>query len=101
MIKVFRVLQKLEVHQYPNEPRPVGGFGAGVAILKRDSRIILEKVGKSCDISPARCLSEIVNLEEASVLVGHVRMPSPQFWKPQILKKQNSPTLPNVLPIQP
>jgi glucosamine 6-phosphate synthetase-like amidotransferase/phosphosugar isomerase protein len=76
--KVFRLLEKLEAHQYPNEPKPVGGYGAGMAILKADGSLVLEKVGKISD-SPARSLSEIVNVTEASVLVGHVRMPSPEF----------------------
>jgi hypothetical protein len=47
MVKVFRVLQKLEAHKYPIEPRPVGGFGAGVAIIKEDGGVLLEKVGKT------------------------------------------------------
>jgi len=78
MVKVLKVLEKLEVHQYPQEPKPVGGYGAGVAILQDDGSIVLEKVGK-VGFSPVRRLSEIVKISEASVLVGHVRMPSPQF----------------------
>jgi glucosamine 6-phosphate synthetase-like amidotransferase/phosphosugar isomerase protein len=81
MVKVFRVLQKLEAHKYPNEPKPVGGFGAGVAILKNDGSILLEKVGKDSDVFPAKRLSEIVKIDEASVLIAHVRMPSPQFME--------------------
>lgn len=41
----------------------------------------MEKVGKLCDVSSAKRLSETVNIEEASVLVGHVRMPSPKFME--------------------
>jgi len=78
MAKAFKVLEKLEVHQYPLEPRPVGGYGAGVAVLKDDGSIALEKVGR-VEGSPAKRLSKIVKIAEASVLVGHVRMPSPQF----------------------
>jgi glucosamine 6-phosphate synthetase-like amidotransferase/phosphosugar isomerase protein len=80
LVKVFRLLEKLEVHQYPNEPNPVGGYGAGIAVLDNEGSIIWEKVGRVSD-SPARSLSEIVNVAEASVLVGHVRMPSPEFME--------------------
>jgi glucosamine 6-phosphate synthetase-like amidotransferase/phosphosugar isomerase protein len=80
MVRVFRVLEKLEVHQYPQEPLPVGGYGAGVALLLEDGNVIVEKVGKIGD-SPAKKLEETVKIEEASVLVGHVRMPSPEFMK--------------------
>jgi glucosamine 6-phosphate synthetase-like amidotransferase/phosphosugar isomerase protein len=76
--EVFAVLEKLEVHQYPNESKPVGGFGAGVAVLADDGQVALKKVGKVSG-SPAKSLSEIVELREARVLVGHVRMPSPEF----------------------
>ena len=90
MVRVFRVLEKLEVHQYPQEPRPVGGYGAGVAILKDEGSVVFEKVGKVGD-SPARCLSEIVKINEASVLVGHVRMPSPQFMETARFKETAQP----------
>lgn len=76
--KILTLLEKLEVHQYPQEPKPVGGYGAGVAIVKSEKEIILEKVG-SIHGSPAKRLSEIVKTEKALVLMGHVRMPSPQF----------------------
>ncbi|NWF87563.1 hypothetical protein HXY32_07145 [Candidatus Bathyarchaeota archaeon] len=78
--KVFKLLEKLEVHQYPRELKPVGGYGAGVAVLLDDGSVLLEKVGK-VSASPAKQLAEIVNakLGEASVLLGHVRMPSPEF----------------------
>jgi glucosamine 6-phosphate synthetase-like amidotransferase/phosphosugar isomerase protein len=82
LVKVFRVLEKLEVHQYPEEPKPVGGYGAGVAILLDDGSVISEKVGK-VNGSPVRNLAEIVNgkVKEASVLFVHVRMPSPEFME--------------------
>ena len=85
MNRVFKVLARLEVHQYPQEPRPVGGYGAGVAILDHDE-IRFEKVGK-VDASPAKRLSSIMTIDNANVLVGHVRMPSlrfmekAQFWE--------------------
>jgi glucosamine 6-phosphate synthetase-like amidotransferase/phosphosugar isomerase protein len=78
MAKVFGVLERLEVHQFPNELKPVGGFGAGVAVVKSDGSVFCEKVGKVAD-SPAKRLSCMVKIGEAKVLVGHVRMPSPQF----------------------
>jgi glucosamine 6-phosphate synthetase-like amidotransferase/phosphosugar isomerase protein len=78
MEKVFKVLQKLEVHQLPQEPRPVGGYGAGVAMVLEDGDLLVEKVGK-VDGSPACYLPEIVNVKKATVLLGHVRMPSPEF----------------------
>jgi glucosamine 6-phosphate synthetase-like amidotransferase/phosphosugar isomerase protein len=80
MAKVFRVLQKLEINQYLGEPRPVGGYGAGVAVLLDDGSILSEKVGKVAD-SPAGLLADMMRakLAEASVLIGHVRFPSPEF----------------------
>jgi glucosamine 6-phosphate synthetase-like amidotransferase/phosphosugar isomerase protein len=78
MANVFRVLQKLEAHQYPQEPRPVGGYGAGVALLLNDGNVMVEKVGKGGD-SPVEKLRKIVEVQEASVVMGHVRMPSPEF----------------------
>jgi glucosamine 6-phosphate synthetase-like amidotransferase/phosphosugar isomerase protein len=77
---VFRILEKLEVHQYPEERLPLGGYGAGVALLLEDGNVLVEKVGK-VDGSPARKLSEMVKAERASVLISHVRMPSPEFMK--------------------
>jgi len=75
---VFKILQKLEVHQFPQEPKPVGGYGAGVAVLLEDGNVLVEKVGKVGE-SPAKRLAEIVEVKEAFVLLGHVRMPSPEF----------------------
>jgi glucosamine 6-phosphate synthetase-like amidotransferase/phosphosugar isomerase protein len=90
MVRVFKVLEKLEVHQYPQEPRPVGGYGAGVAVLTDEGSVVFEKVGKVSD-SPARRLSEIVKIGEASVLVGHVRMPSPEFMATAKFKETAQP----------
>jgi len=90
MAKVFKVLEKLEFHKYPQEPKPVGGYGAGVAILENDGNFIFEKVGKVGD-SPARSLSEIIKISEASVLVGHVRRPSSQFMETARFKETAQP----------
>jgi len=90
MAKVFKLLIKLEVHQYPQEPTTLGGYGAGIAILKNDGSVMLEKVGKVGD-SPAKCLSEIVKFDEASALVGHVRMPSLEFMETARFKETAQP----------
>lgn len=92
MAEVFKVLKKLEIHQYPSEPKPVGGYGAGIAVLQSDAKVILEKTGKT-DGSPAKRLSKIVKINEASVLIGHVRMPSPQFMKTASFKETAQPYL--------
>ena len=80
MARVFRVLEKLEVHQYANEPLPLGGYGAGVALLLENGTLLDEKIGK-VEGSPAHALADIMNADKASVLIGHVRMPSPEFMK--------------------
>jgi hypothetical protein len=80
IIKVFAVLSKLEISKYPGETQPVGGYGAGVAVMLSDGNIISEKVGKTAD-SPAAQLAEIVKpkLSEAAVMLAHVRFPSPEL----------------------
>jgi len=92
LIGVFKLLEKLEVHQYPQEPRPVGGYGAGVAIFLNDGTVLFEKVGK-INNSPVRQLAKIVNakVNEASVLVGHVRMPSLEFMESAKFKETAQP----------
>jgi glucosamine 6-phosphate synthetase-like amidotransferase/phosphosugar isomerase protein len=75
---VSEVLRRLEVHQYPGESKPVGGYGAGLAVMEYDGKVVWEKVGFAGD-SPAEHLSKIVKVSEASMLIGHVRMPSPEF----------------------
>ncbi len=90
MARVFKVLEKLEVHQYPQEKRPVGGYGAGIAVLENEGSFVFEKVGKVGD-SPARYLSEIVKINEASVLIGHVRMPSSEFMATAKFKETAQP----------
>jgi glucosamine 6-phosphate synthetase-like amidotransferase/phosphosugar isomerase protein len=89
---VFKLLEKLEAHQYPQELKPVGGYGAGVAILLDDESVLFEKIGK-VDNSPVRQLAKIVNgkVNEASFLVGHVRMPSPEFMESAKFKETAQP----------
>ncbi len=88
LVKVFRVLKELEVSQYPNENQPLGGYGAGVAIMLPDGNILSEKVGKTAG-SPVDEVARIMDkkrymnarLTKASVLIGHVRYPSPGNMK--------------------
>jgi glucosamine 6-phosphate synthetase-like amidotransferase/phosphosugar isomerase protein len=91
MTKVFSVLAKLEAHQYSGEPTPVGGYGAGLAVFENDGNMMFEKVGKTDGLSPAKQLSEIVSVDEASILVGHVRMPSPEFMATANLRETAQP----------
>jgi len=90
MDNVFRLLEKLEVHQYPSEPKPVGGYGAGIAVLEESGEVLCEKIG-SVDGSPAKRLSEIFSVKEASILIAHVRMPSPQFMTSSSFKETAQP----------
>jgi glucosamine 6-phosphate synthetase-like amidotransferase/phosphosugar isomerase protein len=90
MEKISRILQKLEVHQLPQEPLPLGGYGAGVAILLEDGTVLVEKVGK-IDKSPAQLLPRMVKVKTASVLLGHVRMPSPEFMNTAKFKETAQP----------
>lgn len=78
--KAFTILEKLETHKYPQEKTPLGGYGAGVAILLPDGSVFSEKVGKISD-SPVASLAKMVkpSISKASVLLGHVRRPSPEF----------------------
>lgn len=77
---IFSILQKLEMHQYPDEARPVGGYGAGIATLRVDGTVYHEKIGKTGS-SPVEKLAETVDLRQCNVLMAHVRMPSPEFMK--------------------
>jgi glucosamine 6-phosphate synthetase-like amidotransferase/phosphosugar isomerase protein len=89
---IFRVLQKLEVSQYPRETKPVGGYGAGVAVMLNDGSILLEKVGKVTG-SPAAHLAKIMEpkLSDVSVLIGHVRYPSLEFREAAQFKETAQP----------
>jgi glucosamine 6-phosphate synthetase-like amidotransferase/phosphosugar isomerase protein len=99
MTNVFRVLQKLEVSQYPGEPRAVGGYGAGVAVMLNDGSILSEKVGKLTD-SPAGQLAEMMKdkLTEASVLIGHVRFPGAEFLETAKFKEAAQPYVEHFAP---
>jgi glucosamine 6-phosphate synthetase-like amidotransferase/phosphosugar isomerase protein len=80
---ILKTLERLEVQQYAQEPRPVGGYGAGIAVLTDEGEILSEKVGKIQD-SPAKALAEEVSkrgLHDPAVLLGHVRMPTPEYMK--------------------
>ncbi len=77
---VFSVLENLEVHRYHDEPTQVGGYGAGVALLLENGDVLVEKVGKIAE-HPAKKLRESVKVGKTSVLISHVRMPSPEFMK--------------------
>ena len=98
MVKVFRVLKDLEVSQYPNEEHPVGGYGAGVAVMLPDGNILSEKVGKTSN-SPVTELAEIMSkkrymnakLTKAGVLVSHVRFPSPENMRNMEAKENAQP----------
>ncbi len=81
MSRVFQILKKLEGSKYPDEATPVGGYGAGIAVMLQDGNIIAEKVGKTDEDSPVAKLSEAVNgrFADASVLLGHVRFPSDEL----------------------
>jgi glucosamine 6-phosphate synthetase-like amidotransferase/phosphosugar isomerase protein len=80
LTKVMKVLEKLEVSKYPDEKLPVGGYGAGVAVLLDDGGVYSEKIGKNA-VSPVAELAEILKprLSEARVLIGHVRYPGLEF----------------------
>lgn len=91
---IFRALQKLEVSQYKDlgETKPVGGYGAGIAVMLNDGSVLLEKVGK-VDGSPAVRLAEIMEpqLSDVAVLIGHVRYPSPEFMGTAHFKEAAQP----------
>ena len=59
MNKVFEILKKLETSKYPYETEPLGGYGAGIAIMFPDGDVLSEKVGKTAD-SPVAQLEGIV-----------------------------------------
>jgi glutamine phosphoribosylpyrophosphate amidotransferase len=99
MTKVVKVLQKLEVSKYPDEKLPVGGYGAGVAVMLDDGGVVSEKVGKNAD-SPVVQLAEILKqkVSEARVLVGHVRFPSLEFMDTVKFKEAAQPYVENFEP---
>lgn len=97
--KVFAILEKLEVSQYSGEKLPVGGYGAGVAVMLDDGGVISEKVGKNAD-SPAGQLAQIVKprISQARVLIGHVRHPSLEFMDTVKFKEASQPYVENFEP---
>ncbi len=99
MTKVVKVMQKLEVSKYPDENLPVGGYGAGVAVLLDDGGVVFEKVGKNAD-SPVCQLAELLKpkFSEARVLVGHVRHPSLEFMDTVKFKEAAQPYVENFEP---
>lgn len=88
--KAVETLRRLETHQYPNELRPVGGYGAGIAVVLEDGSVLIEKVGKIGN-SPVQELAETVDVKKASILLGHVRMPSPEFMDSAIYRETAQP----------
>jgi glutamine phosphoribosylpyrophosphate amidotransferase len=99
MTKIVKVLEKLEVSKYPDEKLPVGGYGAGIAVLLDDGGVVSEKVGKTAD-SPVSQLAEILKprLSEARVLIGHVRYPGLEFMDTVKFKEATQPYVENFEP---
>jgi len=99
MAKVVKILQKLETSKYSDEQLPVGGYGAGVAVLLDDGGVRSEKVGKDGD-SPVTDLSAVLKtrLTEAKVLIGHVRHPSLEFMDTVRFKEAAQPYVENFDP---
>lgn len=104
LAEVFKILERLEVHQYPGEETPVGGYGAGIAIFQ-NRKLAMWKIGKTGITSPVKELAKLVKATEASVLISHVRMPSPRFMQtahreetaqPYVAKCLESPPLASV-----
>lgn len=97
MNSVFKVLEKLERHKYPSEEKTVGGYGVGVVILKSDGTILCEKIG-SVNGSPVKTLSKMCKFTEAAVLIGHVRMPSPEFMETAKFRETAQPYITKCYP---
>jgi glucosamine 6-phosphate synthetase-like amidotransferase/phosphosugar isomerase protein len=99
MTKVLKVMQKLEVSKYPDEKLPVGGYGAGVAVMLDDGGVVSDKVGKNED-SPVAQLAEVLKprLSEARVLIAHVRHPSLEFMDTVKFKEAAQPYVENFEP---
>jgi glucosamine 6-phosphate synthetase-like amidotransferase/phosphosugar isomerase protein len=97
MNKVFQILKKLESSQYPGEDQPVGGYGAGVAVMLPDGNILSEKVGKTSADSPVMQLAEAFKkkIGEAQVLIGHVRYPSQELMSTVKFKEAAQPYVEN------
>ena len=91
MTLALTVLEKLEIQKFANEPTPVGGYGAGIATLDQDGGIVHWKIGKVGQALPAKQLANSVDASKASVLIGHVRMPSPEFMATAKFKETAQP----------
>ena len=100
MNKVFSVLQRLEESKYPDEMQPVGGYGAGIAVLLDDNSVYSEKVGKTVEVSPVCQLAEMVKptLQVARVLIGHVRFPSAEFLGTAKFREATQPYIADLEP---
>jgi glucosamine 6-phosphate synthetase-like amidotransferase/phosphosugar isomerase protein len=90
--RVFKVLKNLEVYELPGEERTLGGYGAGIAILLNDGDVVSEKVGKTADSAVSQ-LTKLMkaNIKGASVAIGHVRYPSPEFMSTAKFKEAAQP----------
>ncbi len=95
----MRILEKLEVNKYPDENLPIGGYGAGIAVLLDDGGVFSEKVGKTVD-SPVSQLADIMKprLTEAKILISHVRYPSLEFMDTVQFKETAQPYIENFEP---
>ena len=100
MNKVFNALRRLEESKYRGEKLPVGGYGAGIAVLLDDNSIYSEKVGKT-DGSPVCQLADLVlsKLQKAHVLVGHVRFPGLEFLDTAKFREAAQPFIANLEPM--
>ncbi|MCS7374927.1 MAG: hypothetical protein NDF56_08110 [archaeon GB-1845-036] len=79
---VISILKELEEDQLSVDKSPVGGHGAGIAVVQ-DGEIYLSKVGRKGSESPAENLLKNISgswrFNEAKIIVGHVRRASKQF----------------------
>ena len=74
---VSQILADLETMQLPVEKTPVGGDGAGIALLLQDEVQCIKYGFK--DKSPAKLLLASVPEQKINCVLGHVRKASPDF----------------------
>ncbi len=72
----FKVMADLETAKITTDKSPVGGHGAGIAIL--DEPMKIEKVGKE-NGSPVEALRKKIEDHEVTRVLGHVRHASVKF----------------------
>jgi glucosamine 6-phosphate synthetase-like amidotransferase/phosphosugar isomerase protein len=84
----FKVMADLETAKINTDKSPVGGHGAGIAIL--DEPINIEKVGKE-NGSPVNALREKITDCEVTRILGHVRHASSAFKDTVIYKQCTQP----------